>query len=67
VKVMEKLTEPGCLGNAIGHSAILGLSAGAGDDMLLLRGQADEVGTQEHGVARGGSRVLGQPTQSTSV
>jgi hypothetical protein len=33
---LKELAEPRCLGHTVGHNAILGLSAGAGDDMLLL-------------------------------
>jgi hypothetical protein len=36
VKLMKKLTKPGSLGHAIGHTVILGLSAGVGDDGLPL-------------------------------
>jgi hypothetical protein len=46
-----KLTEPGSLSHAICHNAILGLSAGAGDDALLLRGPGGEVGAEENDVA----------------
>jgi hypothetical protein len=61
-RFVEWLTEPGRLGHAIRHSAILGLSAGAGDDMLPL------VGVQKHGVARGGpTRVGAAGTISVNV
>jgi hypothetical protein len=33
---------------------VLGLSAGAGDDGLPLRGPRNEIGPQEHDIARGG-------------
>jgi hypothetical protein len=55
VKLMKKLTEPRSLSHAICHNAILGLSAGAGDDELLLRGllrgPGGEVGAEENDVA----------------
>jgi hypothetical protein len=35
----------GRLDHDVGHSAILGLSAGARDNGLALQGQRDEVGT----------------------
>jgi hypothetical protein len=50
INLLEQLTKPRCLGHVIGHSAILG----TGDNGLPLQGPGDEVGTQEHGVARGG-------------
>jgi hypothetical protein len=34
--LLEQLTESGRLGHAVGHNAILSLSAGAGDDRLSL-------------------------------
>jgi hypothetical protein len=45
VELLKKLAEPGGPGHAVGHNAILSLSAGAGDDGLSLRGPGDEVGT----------------------
>jgi hypothetical protein len=44
VELLEKLTEPGGLGHAVGHNAVHGLSAGAGDDGLPLRSLGEEVG-----------------------
>jgi hypothetical protein len=38
MELLEKLMGPGGLGHAVGHNAVLGLSAGAGDNELLLRG-----------------------------
>jgi hypothetical protein len=67
VELLELLMELGHLGHAVGHSAILGLITGAGDNGLQLRGPGHEVGAQEHGVARGGSTRVRQSTKSTSV
>jgi hypothetical protein len=36
VELLKKLTELRGLGHAVGHNAVLGLSAGAGYDELLL-------------------------------
>jgi hypothetical protein len=54
VELVYKLAHPGCFGHAVGHNAILGLSAGARDDGLPLGGLRVEVGTEEHSIARGG-------------
>jgi hypothetical protein len=54
VELLNQPTEPRCLDHGVGHNAILDLSAGAGDYMLLLWGPRDEVGAQEHSVGRGG-------------
>jgi hypothetical protein len=56
---MEELAYPGSLCHAVGHSAVLSFCAGAGDDRLPLGGLGDEVGTQEHGIARGGPACVG--------
>jgi hypothetical protein len=40
-----ELLDPGRFGHAIGHSVIVGLDAGAGDDRLPLRQPEDEVGS----------------------
>jgi hypothetical protein len=45
VELVEELVHPGGLRHAVGHRAVLGLSAGAGDDRLPLGGPRDEVGT----------------------
>jgi hypothetical protein len=55
MKLMKKLTEPESLSHAICHSTILGLSAGARDDGLLLQGPGDEVGGEKNGVPGCGS------------
>jgi nucleoside-triphosphatase THEP1 len=36
VELLKKLMEPGSLGHIVGHRAVLGLSAGVGDDWLPL-------------------------------
>jgi hypothetical protein len=54
VELVEQLTEPNRLSHAVGHGAVLGLGAGAGDNRLALRRPGDEVVTEEHGIARGG-------------
>ena len=36
VELLNQPTEPRCLDHGVGHNAILDLSAGAGDYMLLL-------------------------------
>ena len=51
VEHVEELTEPSRLSHAVGHDAVLGLGAGAGDNRLALRRPGDEVVTEEHGVA----------------
>jgi hypothetical protein len=59
VEFLKKLAKPGGLGYVVGHSAILDLSAGAGDNVLPLRGPGDEVGAQKHDVAGCGSTRVG--------
>jgi hypothetical protein len=44
VELVEKLAHLGGLGHVVGHSAILGLGTGAGDDRLPLGSPGDEVG-----------------------
>jgi hypothetical protein len=64
VELLEKLAKPRGLGHVVGHSAVLGLSAGAGDDGLPLCGPGDEVGAQKHIVTGSGRRCRGsQPSQ----
>jgi hypothetical protein len=46
--------QPAGLRHTIGHGPILGLGTRAGDDVLMLRRPGDEVGAEEHSVARGG-------------
>jgi hypothetical protein len=36
VELVKKLAHPRGLGHAVGHNAVLGLCAGAGDDEMLL-------------------------------
>jgi hypothetical protein len=44
VELLKKLAELRGIGHSVGHSVVLGLSAGAGDDEIALRGPRDEVG-----------------------
>jgi hypothetical protein len=44
VELLEKLAQPGGLCHAVGHSAVLGPCARAGDNGLPLGGPGDEVG-----------------------
>jgi hypothetical protein len=46
VEHLEELLEPTSLGHAIGHGAILSLSARAGDDVLTLGGPGDLATTR---------------------
>jgi hypothetical protein len=64
---MKKMTMPESFAHTIGHRAILGLNAGAGNDGLPLRGPGDDVGAQEHGAAEVDRHVSGQPAQPASV
>jgi hypothetical protein len=59
VELVEELAHLGGLRHAVGHIAVLGLVAGAGDDGLPLGGLGDEVGTQEYSIARSGSACVG--------
>jgi hypothetical protein len=59
VELVEELAQSGGLYDAVGHGAVLGLSAGARDDGLSFGGPRDEVGTQEHGVTEGGPARVG--------
>jgi hypothetical protein len=59
VELVEKLEQPGGLCQAVGHSAVLGLHAGARDDGLSLGGLGDEAGAQEHGITGSGSARVG--------
>jgi hypothetical protein len=56
---LEQLTEPGYFSHTIGHSVILGLTTGGGDDRLPLRQPGDKVGTQERDVDRSGPACVG--------
>jgi hypothetical protein len=55
LELMQELTQPGCLGHTIGHSAVLSFCAGAGDNSLPLGGSEDQVVPEEHGIARRGA------------
>jgi len=64
VKLVKKLTEPGSLGNTIGHGAVLSFSTGTGDG---VRGRPrDQVITKEHSIARGGLASI-RATSSVSI
>ena len=59
---MEQLTKPCRLGNVVGHNAVLGLGAGAGDDGLPLRRPGDKVVTKENGETGSGPTGIGTTT-----
>jgi hypothetical protein len=59
VELVEELSQPGGLCHAVGHGAVLGLSAGARDDRLPFGSPRDEVVAQEHGVTGGGPARVG--------
>jgi hypothetical protein len=59
VELLEKLARLGGLCHAVGHSAVLGLCAGAGDDGLPFGGPEDEVGDQEHNITGSGPARVG--------
>jgi hypothetical protein len=59
LEVLEKLAQLAGLCHAVGHSAVLSLRAGAGDDGLPLGGPGDEVGAQEHDITRSESTCVG--------
>jgi hypothetical protein len=59
VELLEQLAQPGGLCHAVGHNAILGLCAGAGDEGLQLGDSGDEVGTQEHDISGSGLACVG--------
>jgi hypothetical protein len=67
VELLEKLAEPGGLDHAVGHSAVLGLSARAGDDRQSLCGPGDEVGAQEHGITSGQHEMVVASKEGTSA
>jgi hypothetical protein len=49
-ELVEELAQLEALYRAVGHDAVLGLGARAGDDGLPLGGPRDEVGAQEHNI-----------------
>jgi hypothetical protein len=59
VQLHKQLTKPARLCHAVGHDAVLRLSAQTGDDILTLRGLGDEVVTQEHHIAQSGPASVG--------
>jgi hypothetical protein len=58
MELLEELPEPTSFNYAIGHGAILSLSARAGDDVLALGGPGDEIVTEKHSVARDGPTCI---------
>jgi hypothetical protein len=54
VELVKKLAQPRGLCHTVGHSVVLGLCAGVGDDGLPLDGLGDEVGAQEHRITGSG-------------
>jgi hypothetical protein len=54
MKLVEELTNPSSLGNGVGHSTVLSLSAGTRDRVLPLRRPYDEVVTKVHAETRCG-------------
>jgi hypothetical protein len=55
MELLKELSEPTSFGHAVGHGEILSLGARVGDDVLTLGGVGDEVVTEEHNIALGGS------------
>jgi hypothetical protein len=51
LELVEQLSQPSGLSHAIGNGTILSLSAGAGDDGLLLSPPGNQVIPQEHHIA----------------
>jgi hypothetical protein len=58
MELQEELLEPTGFSHAIGHGVILSLGTRAGDNVLTLGGPGDEVVTEEHNIARGGSMCI---------
>jgi hypothetical protein len=54
MQLHKQLSKPTRLCHAVGHGAVLRLSARAGDDILTLQRPGDEIVAQEHHVARSG-------------
>jgi hypothetical protein len=59
VELMEELAHLGGLCHVVGHSAVLGLHAGVGDDGLPLGDPGDKVGAYEHDIVGGGPTRVG--------
>jgi hypothetical protein len=51
MELLKELLEPTCFSHTTGHSVILRLGAGAGDDDLPLAGLGDEDVVKEHCMA----------------
>jgi hypothetical protein len=54
VQLLEELTKPRRLGDAVSHNAVLNPGARAGDDRLPLQGPGDEAVVVEHSETEGG-------------
>jgi hypothetical protein len=59
VELVEELAHSEGLHHAVGHSAVLDLCVGAGDDGLPLGGPGYKVGAQEHSIAGSGPARVG--------
>jgi hypothetical protein len=59
MELLEELAQPGGLWHVVGHVAVFGLCAGAGDDGLPLGSPGDEVGVQEHDITGCGPTCVG--------
>jgi hypothetical protein len=65
VELVEQLAQLGGLCHTVGHGAVLGLCAGAGDDGLPLGGPRDKVGSQEHDITGCGPTHVGAASPVT--
>jgi hypothetical protein len=66
MELLEELLELTSFSHAVGHGAILRLDTRLGDDILALGGLGDEVATEEHSVAWGGSACI-RTTRSVRI
>jgi hypothetical protein len=62
VQLLEYLTKPCHLGDYVGHNAVLGLGARAGDDGLPFRRLEDKVVAKEDGETGSGPTGVGTTT-----
>lgn len=67
VQLLEQLTKPRRLSDAIGHGAVLGLRAGAGDDGLPLRRLGDDIVSKKNGETESGPTGVGTTTPISVV
>jgi hypothetical protein len=58
MELLEELSEPTSFDHAVGYGVIFNLGARAGDDVLALGGPGNEVVTEKHSIARGGSTCI---------